>query len=68
MNSDGQVLDKIAGPIEENDDLSLVCEAFGKLKPFFFSKSYNAFKFIFNSPSRCLSLMSINFARAIILR
>lgn len=38
MNSDGQVLDKIAGPIEENDDLSLVCEAFGKLKPFFFPK------------------------------
>ena len=32
MNSDGQVLDKFAGPIEENDDLSLVCEAFGKIR------------------------------------
>lgn len=32
MNSEGQVLDRIAGPIEENDDLSLVCEAFGKLR------------------------------------
>ena len=30
MNAEGQVLDRIAGPIEENDDLSLVCEAFGK--------------------------------------
>lgn len=29
MNSDGQIVEKV-GPIEENDDISLVCEAFGK--------------------------------------
>lgn len=31
LNSDGQVVEKVVGPIEEHGDLTLICEAFGKL-------------------------------------